>query len=421
MVKYLILVVQNLMVPAILSALVFSVASGRYPAREKKAVAVSALAGSLCALLLAVLRRVTVYVNREYVNIAILFIALAAGAAFIVSLLRGSGKTPAEDSPGVLGKISLAGFALLPAALLFYSLPTVFLYPTQFVLTGESVFSTDFLFKFIGYVCGILAVMLSGLALFHTASRLGAKLTGPFLCAGLALTMINQLATIIQFLLARRLIPMPRWLFGVIILVINYNNFFLYGLLAISCVLPLALYLKCRRTGEAGANPAQRRKIRAAIRNHKRWSAAVIAGFLFAVFSLTALKAYDEQEVVLSPAEPITIRDGKVLIALETIMDGRLHRYEYTAADGARMRFIVIRKNEAAFGVGLDACDICGPTGYYERDGEVICKLCDVVMNKQTIGFKGGCNPVPLAYTLGGGNMVIKTEDLEKESHRFAA
>jgi uncharacterized membrane protein len=421
MLKYLILVIQNSMVPAILAALIFSVVSGENHARRKKTAALSMAAGALCALVLAVLRRVTVYVNREYVNMAVLCAAFAAGSVFIFFVLRNLKKPETGNSSGVPEKIFLASFALLPAALLFYALPTIFLYPTEFVLPGESVFSTDFLFRFIGYICGILAVTLSGMALFHTASRLPAKLTSLFLCAGLALTMVNQLATLIQFLLARRLIPMPRWLFGVIILIINYNNFFLYGLLAISCVLPLVLYIKCRRPGEAGANPAQRRKIRAALRNRRRWSAAVIAGFLFAVLSLTALKAYDEQEVVLSPAEPMTIKDGEVFIALETIMDGRLHRYEYTALDGTRMRFIIIRKNEAAFGVGLDACDICGPTGYYERESEVICKLCDVVMNKQTIGFKGGCNPVPLAYTLRGGNMIIKTEDLEKERGRFAA
>ena len=84
------------------------------------------------------------------------------------------------------------------------------------------------------------------------------------------------------------------------------------------------------------------------------------------------------------------------------------------------MRFIVIKKNEASYGVGLDACDICGETGYYERDGQVVCKLCDVVMNKSTIGFKGGCNPIPLAYTMANGQMVIKTGDLEAEKSRFS-
>jgi uncharacterized membrane protein len=40
-------------------------------------------------------------------------------------------------------------------------------------------------------------------------------------------------------------------------------------------------------------------------------------------------------------------------------------------------------------------------------------------MNISTIGFKGGCNPVPLAYTLRSGNMVVDINDLEKERNRF--
>jgi uncharacterized membrane protein len=411
------------MVPAILVSLILSAASRENRPREKRAASTGVAAGAVSALILAVLRRVTIYVTREYVNIAVLSISLIAGGAFIFFLLRACGKD-SEASPapaaGRAGKIFPGTFAVLPAALLFYALPTVFLYPAEFVLTGESVFSTDFLFKLAGYVCGLLAVLSISLALFHTASRLSAKLISIFLCAGLALTMVNQVATIIQFLLARRLIPMPDWLFSLIILIINYNNFFLYSLLAISCGLPVILSIKSRVPAGGWTNPAQHRKIRAAMRDRKRWSAVVIAGFVFAVVSLTALKSYDVREVVLSPAEPMTIDGGEILVSLDTVMDGRLHRYEYTASDGTAMRFIIIRKNEAAFGVGLDACDICGPTGYYERENEVVCKLCDVVMNKQTIGFKGGCNPVPLAYTLRGGNMIIQTADLENEKHRFA-
>ena len=83
------------------------------------------------------------------------------------------------------------------------------------------------------------------------------------------------------------------------------------------------------------------------------------------------------------------------------------------------VRFIIIRKGETAYGVGLDACDICGPSGYYQRKDQVICKLCDVVMNKSTIGFPGGCNPVPLKFSVGEGNLYIKAADLDAEEKRF--
>ena len=69
--------------------------------------------------------------------------------------------------------------------------------------------------------------------------------------------------------------------------------------------------------------------------------------------------------------------------------------------------------------MGLDACDICGETGYYERSGQVICKLCDVVMNINTIGFKGGCNPIVLDYSVEGGYIVIPVSALVENEKEF--
>ena len=52
--------------------------------------------------------------------------------------------------------------------------------------------------------------------------------------------------------------------------------------------------------------------------------------------------------------------------------DGYLHRFGYTTEKRKTIKFIVIKKpNSSAYGIGLDACDICGETGYYEREGQV--------------------------------------------------
>jgi uncharacterized membrane protein len=111
--------------------------------------------------------------------------------------------------------------------------------------------------------------------------------------------------------------------------------------------------------------------------------------------------------------------EGRIVIPLEDVNDGNLYRFVYKASDGARVRYIVIRKSDVAYGVGLDACDVCGPTGYYQRKDQVICILCDVVMNISTIGFAGGCNPVPLKYAIESGSLVIETSALEAEKRRF--
>jgi len=200
---------------------------------------------------------------------------------------------------------------------------------------------------------------------------------------------------------------------------INNSAVFLFVILAISLALPLLSIVNSFHSTESYRNPAEHRKIRAILRFRRRWSVLVIAGYCLSLVLVTVVKAQAERGVELSPAEPMTILGSEIIIPIEKVEDGHLHRYNYTAAENIEMRFIVIRKNEVAYGVGLDACDICGPTGYYERKDGVVCRLCDVVMNKSTIGFKGGCNPVPLAYTMRGGSMVVLTDDLEKEKGRF--
>jgi uncharacterized membrane protein len=414
--KYLILVVQNSLGTSILLATLCVVAA-RFGGgqRRRKWLACGFAAGAASALILAVFKSTTVLVNREYWNIGILSVSIAAGILFF-PLLWGALK---KKSPELHEKAYAAVAAVLAASLLLYCLPGVFLYPTEFALTGESIFGTDFLFRMIGYLCGLAIAALSGLALYKAGTGLRPALARILLAAGLAVNMANQASTIVQFLLARRIIPMSKWLFALIKPAINYNEYFLYAIMALTILLPAVAWAKSLHPSQAYANPAQHRRIRAASRRQRRWCAVAAAGYVMAVLSLTVVKAYDGREIALSPAEPINIVGGEIVIPLENVSDGHLHRFAYIAANGVEVRFIVIKKNAAAFGVGLDACDICGATGYYERDDEVICKLCDVVMNKSTIGFKGGCNPVPLAYALKGGGMSIQTQSLENEVKRF--
>ena len=414
MLKYLIQVIQNLLTTGILIAMLFALA--QFNEKHKRWPLWGFVAGTAAAFILSFLKYATVWINREYVNIGILS-AVVFVEFFFYAFSWGFLQ---KRSPSLHEKICGALYSLLAAFLLLYALPDIFLYPTAFVMVGESIFSTDFLFKLIGYLAGLLVVVFSSLTLYKTGSYLSFKLVRILATIGLVINMVNQLVAITQPLLARRIIPMQKWLFSLLKPLINYNDWFLYVIMALTLILPLVLWRKSMRPDKTYQNPAQHRKTRAMSHRQKRYCAAILAGYTVAVLCLTVVKAYNEKEVVLSPAEPMTIVGGEIVIPLENINDGHLHRIAYGASGGIEVRFIVIQKNEVSYGVGLDACDICGPTGYYERKDEVICKLCDVVMNKSTIGFKGGCNPVPLEYSISDGSMVIKIQHLENEKKRFA-
>jgi uncharacterized membrane protein len=147
------------------------------------------------------------------------------------------------------------------------------------------------------------------------------------------------------------------------------------------------------------------------------WSAALGLGL---VSTYTVGKQVAEAVPELSPIEPSTVNGSQVEVDLQLVSDGHLHRFGYESARGTQVRFIVIQKNPTSFGTGLDACEICGPSGYYEREGKVVCRECDVIMNTQTIGFPGGCNPIPIQHELAPGKLVFQVAELEEQARVFA-
>jgi uncharacterized membrane protein len=398
-----------------MTAGIFAFAKKNAGRAQRLWVAAAIGAGTAGAIVLAVLRLQTRLINREKIQLVILPVLAFAGVIFILlafGLLR-------KKMPRLYANFLGGTSAIFCGLLLFHALPDIFLYTAEFSMAGESVFSTDALFKAIGWAAGLLLTGLTAISFYQTTLGLREPLTGIFLSAGCLILIANQSALFIQLLMARRILPVTDLLFDVLIPVINHGEYFIYGIMLATLLIPFVLFARNLRPRLTGANPAENRKLRAGARRLRRWSALAVLGCAAGVFCLTVVADYNEREVVLSPAESMDIVGEEIRVPIEQVDDGHLHRFAYNAEDGTEVRFIVVKKSSASFGVGLDACDICGATGYYERKNEVICKLCDVVMNKQTIGFKGGCNPVPLAFAMDGGNMVVQISDLEKEVERF--
>lgn len=419
MLKYFIQVIQNLFITLTLLSLLFAAArSLNLPEKWRSRLSHSVLSGIILSLLLAFLKITTNVLNREYINITILSIAVIT-TFFLFTLLWRRRKADANSTTAEI--FSQITIILLAFCLTLYALPDIFLYPTGFAMPGETIFNTDVLFKSVGYLFGLFAVFIAAFAVYKVALALPVAKLRWFLLLLFSLNLLSQLAAIIQFLVARRILPLTKASFSFVKLTVNHSEYFLFAELLVILAFAVFLWLSgYRKGGQTFENPARKRLFKINIIWQKRWSFTLLL-FLTGIFlSQTLLKTYAEQSVALSPPEPMNIVGTDIVLPLENVNDGHLHRYVYTAVNGTHVRFIVIKKQANAYGVGLDACDICGPTGYYERGAnEVVCKLCDVVMNINTIGFKGGCNPVPLPYSLNEGKMIIQIQELEKERKRF--
>ncbi len=350
-------------------------------------------------------------ISREILEGWATFIALLGEGILILKLFKM--QINSEDK---ILKFSVAAIAF---ALFLYHGFELWLIPIGSVTAAVgNYFEQTFLIKIFGFICGVFFAALSSFFIFKAADALNDSRL-KFVCVvQFAACMIQQIIFLIQVLMARNFLTAEFWM-DLMAPIINNSGMLIFVIFAAILVLPITLFSQPKPEKIFSQNPAQYRKILANFFQKKRWGFCVI----FSLFLMTATSsagsyvANKKAEIV--PAILVSAQNSSVDVDLEQINDGHLHRFVYRASTGENVRYIVILKGGSAYGVGLDACEICGATGYFERDNQVICKLCDVQMNKATIGTRGGCNPIPIEFSISDGKLKIPQAELEKNSKIF--
>ncbi|MCL6606209.1 MAG: Fe-S-containing protein [Paenibacillus sp.] len=299
----------------------------------------------------------------------------------------------------------------------------ILLFPSSIFIQTYSVVNTELVLKFTGGLIGLIFCFIFGLSFLRSTRTLPIRSSLAGSVVLLAALILNELFTVVQILFARGVFPLTPFVMKILVPIINNMDKYLYVLLSASLLWTVMVLWNFIRRKEAVSedwNPAVQRKFKASKRNNRRWL-ATIAGLMVIIPTLLGVEAVLANKTIeLSPAEPVTPDiNHQIIIPRASIDDRNLHRFGYTAADGTIVRFIIIRKSETMYGIGFDACKICGSSGYYQKNGKIICRKCDVIMNIATIGFEGGCNPIPLAYQMDQGSLVIASSDLEKETVTF--
>ncbi|MFQ0997220.1 Fe-S-containing protein [Gilliamella sp. CG25] len=415
MLQYLINVTDNTFVPAIMIALLFALLTKFNPRPIKTFIVVGFILGSIVALTYTILKRNTAFAVREYYDLGVIICWLVITIPLLIIIL-----IQVRSSALFFNRIFNGLFILAIGLIMAQCLPNLMLYPFQFDVGMESIFNNDYLFKWIGYGFALLLAVLIGQLTCRICERLSTKWVITISVLSLLIYTIANSINLLQILIVRRLISTQKWMMDLVIFILAHVNLFTFIFMAIVLLFTVILYIKSKTASLVGSNPAQIRKLKAQLRTDRRTSLLLMAGMAMTAYTVTRARYIFEKGVELTPAEPVSAnKEGLVVIPLTQVNDGNLHRYGFQASDGTLVRFIVIKKSENAYGVGFDACDICGASGYYQRGNQVVCILCDVVMNIATIGFSGGCNPVPLKYEIIDGNMVIRTAHLEAEKSRF--
>ena len=322
----------------------------------------------------------------------------------------------------VMRLVNLIALSVLILVSLISLVPPFMQYTREFVYFGESGISTNAMLRALGFTLGLFVCLLLALSTYEVHKSLSTESQRyTFMLASVIIFACEYSASAVAALQRLKLIPLTDMVFKVMIWRGENPNAFLFAQLILALVM-LAFVIATHMKPEGTfPNKAMLRKEKARLRDCRRWSWSLCAWGVLAVFIVIVLHYYDTKPPAEVQPEPYELNDGMISIELTKVSDGHLHKFSYVTPGGYDVRFLVVKKPAgSAYGVGLDACDICGIAGYYERgNDEVVCRRCDVVMNKNTIGFKGGCNPVPFEYEVRSGKIFIDVKELEKHEKRF--
>ena len=318
--------------------------------------------------------------------------------------------------------ICLCSLSALVFLSMMYLVPPILQYTREFVYFGEAGISTSAMLRALGFALGIFLCLLITLSAYEVHKSLNTA------TQGYAFMILSVMAYALEYSVASfaalqrlKVIRLTDFVFKVMIWRGENTNAFLYLQLGLALFMLAFVILTHLTPSHTYPNKALLRKEKARLRDCRRWSWSLCTWGIIAVFVVVVLHWYDTKPPEEIPPEPYALNDGVISIELANVSDGHLHKFSYVTPKGYDVRFLVVKKPAGtAYGVGLDACDICGIAGYYERgNDEVVCRRCDVVMNKNTIGFKGGCNPVPFEYEVRAGKIFVDVKELEKHEQRF--
>jgi high-affinity iron transporter len=194
--------------------------------------------------------------------------------------------------------------------------------------------------------------------------------------------------------------------------IVRNEVFFFAVILGTAALVVMREWFSASRPAEDLAlNPAERRMRQWEFQRQRRWSFAAATLCVLVVVSLAAEFAYSRALAAPAPARVLTPENNQVRIPLSELTDASLHFYAVDSG-GTNMRFLVVHQTNGNYAVALDACQICGWSGYRQQGQNVICRNCGATIYIPSIGEHGGCNPVPVKSTVEQGEVIVDLSTL---------
>lgn len=343
---------------------------------------------------------------------------MLVAAVFVVTMILFMMKTGRKLKGEIEGKIGLFAredawiglFAFVFLMVLREGVETVLILSAVTLNTSE-------LLSFVGTILGVAVAIFFGVMFVKGSVKINLQKFFRVTTAILFLVAAQLVIGGLHELSENGVLPSSREEMAIIGPVVRNDLFFFITILALAGLMVL-FEMKSRQPVDLPASAAARRKALWTARREKLWMASVYAcSFLFIVM-ITASFIYEKSASALSPATPVTFVNGKVSIPLKTVYDGDLHRFAATER-GLEVRFFLYQKPDGKVAAVFDACEICGPVGFYKGAQGVTCKNCAAPINSQSVGMPGGCNPIPLKAEVTDDAVIISEAELAAGARYF--
>ena len=287
---------------------------------------------------------------------------------------------------------------------------------TVLILSAVTLNSTE-LMSFLGTLAGVIAAIAFGVMFVKGSVRINLQKFFRVTTAILFLVAAQLIISGLHELSENGVLPSSRREMAIVGPIVRNELFFVVTIVALAALMIL-FDAKRREPRAEAASSAQKRKAVWSARRERLWTGAVyVFSFVF-IGLVTAEFIYTKSVSALSPATEVTFVNGKLSIPLSQVSDGDLHRYQ-ARENGVEVRFWLYEKPDGKVATVLDACEICGASGFYKTSNGVACRNCAAPINPQSIGSKGGCNPIPLKATQTADAVIVEEADLAAHSRMF--
>lgn len=351
-------------------------------------------------------------------------VVMLVAAFFVVTMIWFMGKAAKRlkgDIEGKVGEFAKKGSVLGLFTFVFLMVLREGV-ETVLILTAVQ-FNTTELLSFMGTLIGVLLAIVFGVMFVKGSVRINLGRFFRVTTVILVFVALQLVVSGLHELSENGVLPSSRREMALVGPIVRNDIFFFVTIVALAGL--MVLFDQRRRQGVVEAitegcptSRAMKRKSQWTERRERLWSTAVyVCSFVF-IFLATAQVIYAKSASALSPAQYLSFENRQLAIPLSEVSDGDLHRYAVTL-DGKEIRFLVFKRPDGKVVTVLDACEICGPVGFYKNGNQIICKNCSAPINAQSVGQSGGCNPIPLKSSVNAGQVTIAQADLSAVSGTF--